>query len=233
MSKDIREIPEEIYLKNYKLHLCIDIVYINGMTFLVSIDREIRFRLIVHLKKRAKSLLYEGLDKIIRVYNNAGFRIKVILADNEFRPLLEDVEDNMGIQFNYTNAEEHETYIERNNRTIEERCRTAYHDLPYNNVPKILIKHMAIDQVRKCNFYPAKGGVSSYYSPRMIIKQTNIDYDKHCKYGFGSYVQAFEDNDPNINSMKPRTIDAIYLGSMENYQGGHLVVNINIWKPIK
>ena len=84
MSKDIIEIPEEIYLKNYKLHLCIDIVYINGMTFLVSIDKEIKFRSIVHLKKRAKSLLYEGLDKIIRVYNNAGFRIKVIMADDEF-----------------------------------------------------------------------------------------------------------------------------------------------------
>ena len=115
MSKDIIEIPEEIYLKNYKLHLCIDIVYINGMTFLVSIDKEIRFRSIVHLKKCSKSLLYEGLDKITRVYNTAGFRIKIILADNEFRPLLEDVEDDMDIQFNYTNADEHESHIERNN----------------------------------------------------------------------------------------------------------------------
>ena len=67
----------------------------------------------------------------------------------------------------------------------------------------------------------------------MIIKQENIDYNKHCKYGFGAYVQAFEDNDPNINSMKARTIDAIYLGPIENYQGGHLVLNINTWKPIR
>ena len=84
MSKDIIEIPEEIYLKNYKLHLCIDIVYVIGMTFLVSIEREVRFRSIVHLKRCAKSLLYEGLDKTIRVYNNVGFRINIILADNKF-----------------------------------------------------------------------------------------------------------------------------------------------------
>ena len=45
--------------------------------------------------------------------------------------------------------------------------------------------------------------------------------------------QYLEDNDPNINSMKPRTIDAIYLGPVENYQGGHLVLNINTWKPIR
>ena len=147
MSKDIIEIPEEIYMKNHKLQLCIDIVYINGMTFLVSIDKEIKFRSIVHLMKRIKGLLYEGLDKIIKVYNSAGFRIKVIHADNEFRSLLEDVQDNMDIHFNYTNADEHEPYIERNNRTIKERCRTVYHDLPYKNLPKILIKHLAIDQV--------------------------------------------------------------------------------------
>ena len=82
-------------MKNHKLQLCIDIVYINGMTFLVSIDKEIKFRSMVHLMKRIKSLLYEGLDKIVRVYNSAGFRIKVIHADNEFRSLLEDVEDNI------------------------------------------------------------------------------------------------------------------------------------------
>ena len=46
-------------------------------------------------------------------------------------------------------------------------------------------------------------------------------------------MQAFEDNNPNINSMKARTIDAIYLGPMETYQGGHLVLNINTWKPVR
>jgi hypothetical protein len=31
------------------------------------------------------------------------------------------------------------------------------------------------------NFFPAKNGFSQYYSPRMILHQQNLDYDKHCQ----------------------------------------------------
>ena len=64
--------------------------------------------------------------------------------------------------------------------------------------------------VGQLNMFPAKGGVSEYYSPHMILSRKNVDYNKHCAYTFGSYVQASQENNLT-NTQAPRTIDAIYL----------------------
>ena len=58
----------------------------------------------------------------------------------------------------------------------------------------------------------------SYYSPEAIVTQKALDYNKHCKYSFGEYVQAHHEN-LNTNDMKERTIDAIYLRPNSNMQG--------------
>ena len=111
--------------------------------------------------------------------------------------MFEEVEDELDVTFHFTNPGEHGPYIEGHNRVLKERCRVIYHELPYRNIPKIMIKHLALDETRKMNPFPAKGGVSKYYSPKMIIKQTNVDYNKHIKIGFASYVQANQENNPS------------------------------------
>jgi hypothetical protein len=45
-------------------------------------------------------------------------------------------------------------------------------------------------QASQLNLFPAKGGISPYYSPRTILGLTPLDYDKHCAVPFGAYVQA-------------------------------------------
>ena len=76
------------------------------------------------------------------------------------------------------------------------------------------------------NFFPAKGGVSTYYSPRMIMDQTNLDYTKHCTTPFGAYVQAYHESNPHNTSVS-RTRDGIYLRPNNNFQGGHEVMDLN------
>ena len=50
------------------------------------------------------------------------------------------------------------------------------------------------------NFFPAIGGVSTYYSPQMIRDQMNLDYAKHCTTPFGAYLQANHESNPhNMN----------------------------------
>jgi len=78
---------------------------------------------------------------------------------------------------------------------------------------------------KQLNLFPAKGGVSEYYSPHMIMTQRDIDYNKHCVASFGSFVQANQNNE-FTNTQAPRTIDAIYLRPMNNVQGGHEVLNL-------
>ena len=73
-----------------------------------------------------------------------------------------------------------------------------------------MIRYLAMVSGMQLNFFPAKGGVSTYYSPRMIMDQTNFDYTKHCTMPFGAYVQAYHESNPHNTSVS-RTQDGIYL----------------------
>ena len=92
-------------------------------------------------------------------------------------------------------------------------------------IPKVMLKHLGMVSTQQLNLFPAKGGLSEYLSPHMIMSKKNIDYNKHCQHTLGTYVQANQDNDPT-NTQAPRTIDAIYLRPMNNIQGGHEVMNL-------
>jgi hypothetical protein len=52
-----------------------------------------------------------------------------------------------------------------------------------------------------------------------------MDYNKHCKYAFGTYVQAHDDPKPK-NSNISRTLDCIYLRYSDNLQGGHELLHL-------
>ena len=80
--------------------------------------------------------------------------------------------------------------------------------------------------------FPAKHGISEYYSPNVIMSKQSIDYNKHCKHSFGEYVQATHQNEPT-NAPTERTIDApMCLSPNDNMQGGHRVMNLNTGKVI-
>ncbi|MGC8547339.1 MAG: hypothetical protein ACP5MU_06790 [Thermoplasmata archaeon] len=88
VKEDLVEVPPELKEKHKKLSFCMDILYVNGMPMLTGIDRSIRFRSLVPLDNRTADELFEGLDKILRHYNNAGHNIETILCDQEFKPLM-------------------------------------------------------------------------------------------------------------------------------------------------
>jgi hypothetical protein len=120
------------------------------------------------------------------------------------------VKDNLDVKMNFTKAKDHVPEVEQNNGTIKERIQAAYHRLPYKAIPQIMIQSMAMNQANQLNLFPVKGGVSSYYSPQMMLNQTSLDFNKHCTVPFGAYVQAnHETTKPSSNVT--RTLDAIYL----------------------
>ena len=84
--------------------------------------------------------LYEGLDNITRFYNGARHTIKMIHIDREFKPIMDEVEDEMDVKMNYANKGEHVPKAERNNETLKDRIQMKYHRLPYKNIPKVMIK---------------------------------------------------------------------------------------------
>ena len=63
----------------------------------------------------------------------------------------------------------------------------------------------------------AHDGVSDTLSPHALMTGYDLDYHKHCRLQFGSYVQTHEEHD---NSMQLRTTGAIALRPTGNRQGG-------------
>ena len=108
---------------------------------------------------------------------------------------------------------------------IKERIRATYHRLPYKRLPRLMLKILVADAAKKLNFFPSKHGISKYYSPRMILHQRNLDYTKHCRFAFGTYVQGHDEPHPT-NTTAARTLDCIYLRYNDNFQGGHELLHL-------
>jgi hypothetical protein len=88
-----------------------------------------------------------------------------------------------------------------------------------------MVKVLIDDSTKKLNFFPAKNGISQYYSPHMIVHQRNLNYDKHCQYAFATYIQAHDEPDSSSTNA-PCTLDCIYLQSNVNKHGGHDLLHL-------
>ncbi len=223
---DFIEIPKELVEQHRSIELCIDIMFACGIPMLTSIDRTIRYRSLNVLQNRSADELYRALDCILRAYNKAGFFIERIYADQEFKPNMAAIIDNLDIEINFTSTDEHVPEAERNNRTLQERIRAIFHSLPFDAVPEVMIRHMATEAAIKLNLFPAKGGISAYLSPHVLLGGVNWDYKKHCQHEFGSYVMADYEGSPKNNNVS-RKLDAIYLHPLRNIQGGHEVMSLH------
>jgi hypothetical protein len=190
VKTDWIEIPIELKERHHDLTLCLDIMFIYRMPMLTGIDLSIRFRTLIALNSRSGSELYDEIKSICQIYKRAGFQISHINCDQEFQPMMVNVDDELEVKINYANASEHVPEAERNNRTIQERIRATYHNLPYATILKVMLRYLAMISTEQLNYFPAKGGISPYYSPHVILTGRAVDYVQHCQFPFGAYVQA-------------------------------------------
>ncbi len=115
------KIPSELISKNNKLDLCIDVIYVCGIPFLASIDKQIKYRCVVYLESRESDDFYKAIDAILRKYNKARFTVAMIHCDREFKPIMNNVIDSMeDVVMNYANPQDHVPEIERSNHTLKE-----------------------------------------------------------------------------------------------------------------
>ena len=97
---DFIEIPRDLIENNQELILCMDIIFINKQALLTKIDKYIRFPGLVLLDNRIKEECYRTLDVVMIKYNKSGFCIKRIGCDSEFKSIMDEVSDEMGIETN-------------------------------------------------------------------------------------------------------------------------------------
>ena len=138
-------------------------------------DQKIKFEGVAAMgtyKKLNCEQLMSGLDDIIHHFNNInGIEITWLHLDNEFRPLKKQLESRWDLKVNFCAPDEHVGNIERLNRTIEDRFRVKYHRMPYDVIPRPMIRHLTMSIPKKRNIFPKKHGISKHYGPQMIVNK--------------------------------------------------------------
>ena len=102
--------------------------------------------------------------------------------------------------------------------------RAIYNTLPFNKILAWLVVEMAKASVFWLNRMPPKDSFGNKLSPRTIITGQKLDYNRHCRFQFGEYVQTHEQHD---NSMNPQTVGALALCPTGNAQGSFYFMSIS------
>ena len=145
---------------------------------------------------------------------------------------MDSIVNDLDIQTNYSNTNAHVPEAERNIRVIEERIGSLLHHLPHSRITELMLKRAVKHLTMTINFVVLKDEIDDYYSPFQITHETAVDYDKHCKFSFESYIQVNAEADIK-NESKGRTLDCIYLNPvMNSLQGGHELSNLHTGEPI-
>jgi hypothetical protein len=127
---------------------------------------------------------HESIQKCVEEHykniQHCRIQISTLSCDREYIPLINAIQDEFNITPNFPSAQEHVPEAERNNRVMKVRIRAVFHTLPFKTIPKIMIKFLAMECTKKLEYFPPNGGVSKYCSPREILHQQKLDYNKHC-----------------------------------------------------
>jgi hypothetical protein len=237
VGKSTRKTPESVVVEQSSsmidkdVILCVDLFYIGGLTFLLSVSRNLNLYMVSYVESKKVSALKTVLLKQISTYKSRDFMIKYILVDNESAvttaiPYIND----MGVTVNQTAKNEHVPEVERAGRTLKERVRAVWNTLPYKLTNEMIIG-LTYYACKMINMFPKANSVGAV-APKELFTGVRVDYKRDCKLGFGEYVQVYAENDIT-NTMHPRTYGAISMGSTGNLQGTYLFMSLLTWKTIR
>ena len=114
------QIPRDFVELHKYVTLVADVMFVNGLPFLVTSSRGISLVTIEYLKSRTAKRLVHTLERVFRIYGTAGFMVQTALMDMEFEKLRDKLPN---IILNTTAAQEHVGEIERKIRVIKDRAR--------------------------------------------------------------------------------------------------------------
>jgi hypothetical protein len=114
---DYVAVPLQLVEASKAVTLASEVFFMDGMAFLVTISRRIKFVMAEHVPVRRATSLSKHLSRVLLMYVRAGFRIRCNLMDGEnekIKGLMPTVECNM------TAAKEHMSEAKRTICMIKE-----------------------------------------------------------------------------------------------------------------
>jgi hypothetical protein len=133
------------FLKLHKeVFLTADIFLTNKIPFFLTLSCKICFTAVNHLANRIVPTIFKAFKEIYHYYLQQGFCITVLHVDGEFAPLKTMIETvpSCPIMVNLASANKHVPEIERRIRVEKEQCQSSRHDLPFQQISKLLTIHV-------------------------------------------------------------------------------------------
>ena len=90
-------------------------------------------------------------------------------------------------------------------------------------MPAIMIIELVYHVTMWLNNFPSTNSVGNFV-PRTFFTGTQLSFDKHCWWPFGSFVQTHEEG--SNNNATERTMDAVCLDPSGNVQGTYKFLNL-------
>jgi hypothetical protein len=160
------QIPWDFAQLHKYVTLVADVMFVNGLPFLVTSLQGLSLVAIEHLQLRTAKRLVHTLERVFRIYATAGFVIQTALMDMEFEKLRTMMPH---VALNTTAAHEHIGEVERKIRAIEGRARGTFNTLPYKKPPKLMVIELLHFCVMWMNSFPMKSGISKKWSPWELV----------------------------------------------------------------
>ena len=231
-SRTTRQKPEKVrvqklplplpFLKSYpNIQLYVDFFFVNRLPFLHTKSSKIDFLTVQSGETRHTKSIVKGIKRVINTYENRGFSITDLHADNEFDINILKQEIDL-ISTHFYGRIEHVGTIERSIRTVKERTRAICHSLPYRRYTKLMVNSMVKNVIFWMNSFPSRTGASQDLSPAAIVLgRGRPDFSKK-HIAFGSFAMVY---DGTTNNMKSRTTPAIPL-KPSNQHGGSFFMSL-------
>ncbi len=223
------QIPRALLEWHQRVTMAVNVMFVNGVPFLVSMARGLTLVTAEHMPTRTAKQLAAGIIHVMDLYSRGGFQVGTVLMDNEFEKLQNLVPV---LAVNTTVAKEHVPKVERCIRLIKECSRGVLNTLLFKKMPQIMLIDLFYHILLWLNAFPTKSGVSETLSPREIVMRHKLDFAKHCRALFGSYCKTHDEPVP-MNTMVTRSTPAIVLGPTGNLQGTYKFFRLETGKKIK
>ena len=154
VTDSIYAVPDELVEHNRHLNATMDNFSICRVTFLAFSDLELRNTCAEFLSDKKAKTFYNAIDKIFEFYGSHGFHISKILCDQEYKPLMDPVKNDLRLKLDHPPAQAHANPAERLIRTLEEGCRSAWHATPFVVMPIEMIRELVPAHLRSAVWPP-------------------------------------------------------------------------------
>ena len=206
-------------------HLNIDIFFIEGEGYLISVLTPLDYIMITRIKNRTSEALRAAVYHHLATAESEDYEVTHILCDGEkgFAAFFNELR-TAGYLINPAGPGQHVPIVERKIRLVKERVRAYLQSIPYQlmfSLLRYLVEYVTL----MLNFEPNSKREDTT-SPFELFRGLKIDYKKQLRISFGDYAES---HDPHItsNTMQSRTDPCIALIPLLNAQGSNLFYNLD------